>query len=278
MASSDVPSIVKRQFLSIIGTQQLILSTLYTFNYNSSPRNNTPNSYRLTANVEPAGNLANLFVQKRNVDGDKIIFNVPFAQFLRLDADARYYRRLSPTITWANRLFTGVGITYGNSKGYQLPFTKQYFVGGSNSIRAFRPRAIGPGLFTRDTIRNVPLFQDGGGDVRLEANTEIRTKFNKYLEGAVFVDAGNVWTYANSITFGPEAQFSRDFYRQIAIGAGVGVRIDLSFFLIRLDIATPLRKPYVTNGSEWVIDQINFGSRTWRKENLVFNIGVGYPF
>ncbi|HLL97359.1 MAG TPA: hypothetical protein VK404_20460, partial [Spirosoma sp.] len=62
------------------------------------------------------------------------------------------------------------------------------------------------------------------------------------------------------------------------IGAGVGVRIDLSFFLIRLDIATPLRKPYKTNGSEWVIDQINFGSRTWRKENLVFNIGVGYPF
>ena len=278
LASPDVPSIVKRQFLSIIGTQQLILSTLYTFSYNSSPRNNSPNSYRLTANVEPAGNLANLFVQKRDVNEDKVIFNVPFAQFLRLDADARYYRRLSPALTWANRLFTGVGITYGNSKGYQLPFTKQYFVGGSNSIRAFRPRAIGPGLFTRDTIRNVPLFQDGGGDIRLEANTELRYKFNKYLEGATFVDAGSVWTYANSGTFGPEAQFGRDFYKQIAIGAGVGVRIDLSFFLIRLDIATPLRKPYKTNGSQWVIDQINFGSRTWRKENLVFNIGVGYPF
>jgi outer membrane protein assembly factor BamA len=151
-------------------------------------------------------------------------------------------------------------------------------VGGSNSIRAFRPRAIGPGLFTRDTIRNVPIFQDGGGDIRLEANTEIRVKFTKYLEGAVFVDAGNVWSYSDATTFGPEAVFSNTFYNQIAIGSGAGIRIDLSYFLIRLDIATPLRKPYKTDGSEWVIDKMAFGSSDWRKQNLVFNIGVGYPF
>lgn len=278
LASSEVPPVVKRQFQSIIGTQQLILSTLYTFTYNSSPRNNSPNSFRLTTNIEPAGNLANLFVRKRNIYDEKIIFNVPFAQFLRLDADARYYRRLLPNLTWANRLFGGVGITYGNSKDRSLPFTKQYFVGGSNSIRAFRPRAIGPGLFTRDTIRNLPPFQDGGGDVKLEANSELRLKFNKYIEGAAFVDAGNVWSYSDTSTFGVEAKFSRDFLKQVAIGAGVGIRIDLSYFLIRLDLATPLRKPYQTNGSNWVIDQINFRSRDWRKQNLVFNIGVGYPF
>ncbi|WP_018620296.1 BamA/TamA family outer membrane protein [Spirosoma luteum] len=276
----EVSDIVKRQYqTTVFNSDQLILSSLYQFNYNSSPRTVSPNTFRLTANVEVAGNLASLLFRKQLPADDRNgLFGVPYAQFARFDVDSRLYRKVSSSITWANRLFMGIGIPYGNSKGFQLPFTKQYFVGGSNSIRAFRPRAIGPGLFTRDTIRNLPLFQDGGGDIRLEANTEIRAKFNKYIEGAVFVDAGNVWTYANVGTFGPGAQFTNKFYEQIAVGAGAGIRIDLSYFLIRLDLATPLRKPYQTEGSEWVIDKIAFGSSAWRKQNLVFNIAVGYPF
>ena len=269
-----------RQLLTVKNAKQLIFSSLYSFNYNSSLRSTSPTTFRLATNVEIAGNLANLFTQKRDDYGDKIIFNVPFAQYLRLDADARLYRKITPKLTWANRLFGGLGITYGNSKGLQLPLTKQYFVGGSNSIRAFRPRAIGPGLFARDTIRNGFLFQDGGGDIKLEANTELRAKFSQYLEGAIFVDAGNVWTYSNNEIFGEDAhaKFSPDFYKQIAIGTGVGIRIDLSYFLVRFDLATPLRKSYKTNGSEWVINQIDFTSSDWRKRNLVFNIAVGYPF
>lgn len=266
------------QLVNIQTSTRLIPSTLYTFSYNSSPRFNAPTTFRLTANAEAAGNLADLFFNRRDANGDKVIFGVPFAQYLRFDADARLYRRLTPNITWANRLFGGLGITYGNSKGMQLPLIRQYFVGGSNSIRAFRPRAIGPGLFTRDTLRNLPLSQDGGGDIRLEANTEVRAKFTKYIEGAVFVDAGNVWTYSDVTTLGSDAKFTPDFYKQIAIGTGVGIRIDLSYFLIRLDLATPLRKPYKTDGSEWVINQINFRDRDWRRQNLVFNIAVGYPF
>ncbi|GAB3737369.1 BamA/TamA family outer membrane protein [Spirosoma lituiforme] len=281
LQDTAVSEIVKRQYsTTVFQSDQLILSSLYTFNFNSPVRSLLPTSFRLTANAEIAGNLASLFFRKPlenyNRNG---IFGVPYAQFLRLDVDGRLYRRLTSKITWANRLFAGVGVPYGNSKGYQIPFTKQYFVGGSNSIRAFRPRAIGPGLFTRDTIRNLPIFQDGGGDIKLEANTELRLKFTKYLEGAVFVDAGNVWTYYDLATFdGNVEQFSSNFYKQIAIGTGVGIRVDLSYFLIRLDIATPLRKPYKTDGSEWVIDKMAFGSSDWRKQNLVFNIGVGYPF
>ncbi|MFD2932729.1 translocation and assembly module lipoprotein TamL [Spirosoma flavum] len=269
-----------QQFRTVSNSQQLIFSSLYSFNYNTPLRSASASTFRLATNVEIAGNLANLLTNKRNDYGDKIIFNVPFAQFLRVDADARLYRKLTPKITWANRLFAGLGVTYGNSKGFQLPLTKQYFVGGSNSIRAFRPRAIGPGLFARDTIRNGYIFQDGGGDIKLEANTELRAKFTQYIEGAVFVDAGNVWTYSNNDTFGEDAhaKFSSDFIKQIAIGAGVGIRIDLSYFLVRFDLATPLRKPYKTNGSEWVINQIDFSSTDWRKRNLVFNIAVGYPF
>ena len=271
---------IYQQYLTVSRSQQLILSSLYSFNYNTSLRSASATTFRLATNVEIAGNLANLFTSKRNDDGDKIIINVPFAQFLRIDADARLYRKLTPKVTWANRLFAGLGVTYGNSKGLQLPLTKQYFVGGSNSIRAFRPRAIGPGLFARDTIRDGQIFQDGGGDIKLEANTEIRAKFTQYIEGAVFVDAGNIWTYSNNDVFGADAQakFSSDFIKQIAIGAGVGIRIDLSYFLVRFDLATPLRKPYKTNGSEWVVKEIDFSSTAWRKQNLVFNIAVGYPF
>ena len=281
LADTAVAPIVKKQYINTVyRSDQLILSSLYTLNYNSPLRSNSPNTFRLTANVELAGNLVNLFVKKINPDDDrKHVFSVPFAQYFRVDADARFYRKLTNNVTWANRLFAGLGIPYGNSKGYQLPFTKQYFIGGANSVRAFRPRAIGPGLFTRDTIRNVPLFQDGGGDIRLEANTELRAKFTKYIEGAMFVDAGNVWTYYDTDTFTDgQENFSSNFYKQLAVGAGVGIRIDLSYFLVRFDLATPLRKPYKTNGSEWVINQIDFGSKDWRKYNLVFNIAVGYPF
>ncbi|GAB3986542.1 BamA/TamA family outer membrane protein [Spirosoma daeguense] len=279
IGNTDIDPIIRRQYINILSSDQLILSSLYTFNYNSPARSFSPNTFRLTTNAEAAGNLASLFFKKVLPNDDrKGIFGVPYAQFLRFDADFRYYRKVSTNLTWANRIFGGLGITYGNSKDRSLPFTKQYFVGGSNSIRAFRPRAIGPGLFTRDTIRNVPLFQDGGGDVRLEANTELRYKFNKYLEGAIFIDAGNVWSYSDTATFGSDAKFSKNFMRQMAVGTGIGIRIDLSYFLIRFDLGTPLRKPYKTDGSEWVIDKINLRDRTWRKENLVFNIGVGYPF
>ncbi|QJW92401.1 BamA/TamA family outer membrane protein [Spirosoma taeanense] len=277
----EVPDVIKAQYNNILSSDQLILSTLYTLNYTSSPRIPLPTTFRITSNVEVAGNLANLLTKQQVPGQQTTIFKVPFAQFLRLDGDFRLYRRLGKNLNWANRLFTGVGIPYGNSKGFQLPLARQYFVGGSNSIRAFRPRAIGPGLYTRDTIRNVPTFQDGGGDIRLEANTELRAKLNKYLELAFFVDAGNIWTYypAARFTADPQATaFTSEFYKQVAVGTGVGLRIDLSYFLLRFDLATPLRKPYKTNGSEWVIDQINFRDRDWRKQNLVFNIGVGYPF
>ncbi|GAB3509915.1 BamA/TamA family outer membrane protein [Spirosoma knui] len=282
LENDTVPDIIKQQYQSILRSDQLILSTLYTFVFNSPPRANLATTYRVAFNAEAAGNVASLLFRKPLINDErKGIFGVPYAQYLRFDVDGRLYRRLASNLTWANRLFGGIGIPYGNSRGFQIPFTKQYFVGGSNSIRAFRPRAIGPGLFTRDTLRNIAPFQEGGGDIRLEANTELRLKFNKYLEGALFVDAGNVWTYYDAAQFSADAgasRFTPDFYKQIAIGTGVGIRIDLSYFLIRLDLATPLRKPYKTEGSEWVINQINLRDSAWRKQNLVFNIGVGYPF
>ncbi len=256
---------------------QFIIATGYSFNYGSSPRTKSPTTYRLTFTAESAGNFVSAFF-RRDSTGYKTLFKVPFAQYVRADVDLRQYHRFTPGMTLANRLFVGVGVPYGNSA--LLPLSKQYFVGGSSSLRGFRPRAIGPGRFS---VLNNPeserlYFQDGGADIKIEANTELRPRLNKYLQGALFVDAGNVWTYSDEATYGPGSAFSTSFLNDIAVSGGVGLRIDLSYFVIRADLAMPLRKPYLPEGPRWVVDRIAFGNRDWRHQNLVLNIAVGYPF
>ncbi|MFD1144099.1 BamA/TamA family outer membrane protein [Larkinella insperata] len=273
-ALEDDPT-TRQQYINILRSEQLILSTLYTYNLSSSPRTNTSYTYRLSVNVEPAGNLASLVTKKTNELGQEVIFGVPYSQFFRMDVDSRHFFRLSPGITWASRFFGGLGVPYGNSE--QLPFVKQYFVGGANSLRAFRPRAVGPGVYTRNLDGTVQL-QDGGGDIKLEANTEIRPKINKYLQTALFVDVGNVWMYSDESTYGAGTQFRSDFYKQLAVGTGLGLRIDVSYFVLRFDLAFPLRKPWLPEGQQWVFDEINPGSRSWRRDNLILNVAVGYPF
>lgn len=263
------------QYIAIVQNQQLIPSSLYTLHFNSSPQSQTRYSQQLIFNFEPAGNLAGLIFKDGDGDGQKKLFDVAFSQYVRADIDSRHYLRLTPSTTWASRAFAGAGIPYGNSSS--LPFVKQYFVGGSNSIRAFRPRGVGPGQYARPAGRTI-LAQDGGGDIKLEANTELRTKFNKFLQGALFVDAGNVWTYKDPTLYGETAVFSKNFLKEVAIGAGVGLRVDITYFVLRFDLATPLRNPALAENERWVLDKINFRDRDWRKDNLILNIAVGYPF
>jgi outer membrane protein assembly factor BamA len=267
-------AVAARPLLRIL-EDQLILSSLYTLNYNSDPNKGGRHSSRFTLNVEPAGNLAGLLVRPKPDDPDyKRLFTIPFAQFFRVDADTRHYFQLSKSLTWASRFFGGVGIPYGNS--VELPFVRQYFVGGANSVRAFRPRAVGPGTY--DAGGGAVLFQDGGGDIKLEANTELRLKFGTFFQLAAFIDAGNVWSYTNSTVYLDESQFTKNFLRELAIGGGLGLRLDLSYFLLRADLATPFQRPYLPAGQRWVLNQFDPGSRAWRRDNLVLNIAVGYPF
>ncbi|OIN58895.1 translocation and assembly module lipoprotein TamL [Arsenicibacter rosenii] len=256
-------------------TDQFILSTLYSVAYNSPLRSNSKSTYRIQFTAETAGNLASLLIKADEYDTKRILNNT-FSQYIRADLDLRYYYKLSPKITWASRFFAGVGNPYGNST--IMPITKQYFVGGSNSLRGFRARAIGPGPAARDTTGKVPFFFDGGGDMKLEANTELRTKFTQYLHGALFVDAGNVWMLKEQVLNGKGSIFSKDFHKQIAVSSGIGLRVDLSYFLIRADVGIPLRKPYQTNGKYWLFGQMDFGDPYWRRQNLILNIAVGYPF
>jgi outer membrane protein assembly factor BamA len=157
-----------------------------------------------------------------------------------------------------------------------LPFSKQYIIGGSSSIRGFRMSNLGPGTY-KLTAEDLRYFQIIGGDYKLLVNTEIRIPLSKSLSTAVFIDAGNIWT-KDTLTFGPAGKFTKNWYKEIAVASGVGLRFDIGILLIRADLGIPFRKPYLPDGQRWVLNQIDFGSRSWRKENLILNIAFGLPF
>src|SRR5690606_25758310 len=136
----------------------------------------------------------------------------------------------------------------------------------------------GPGSHVPENLGMDNFFADQTGDIQLEMNVEYRTKLVSIVHGALFVDAGNVWLQ-NPDPDKPGGHFTRDFYKEIAVGAGAGLRFDLSFLVLRTDLALPLRLPYTPpSGDRWVVDRIDFRSPTWRKNNLIFNLAIGYPF
>jgi outer membrane protein assembly factor BamA len=263
------------RFLQILETR-LILENSYTISYKPTPGPFARDQFLLSGGINLAGNIAGLF--DRYLGGnDGELFGVLFEQFARFDGEARYYRNLTPSLRLANRFIGGLGIPYGNST--MLPQFKQYFAGGTTGLRAFRARTLGPGNYNPSQS----VFGNSSfGDIRLELNTELRMEFTDLIHGALFVDAWNVWTYNNTELYGPQGQFTKDFYKQIAVGGGLGLRLDFSFLVFRVDLATPFRKPWYQALEQprdpWVLDEINLRSKAWRQENLVLNIAVAYPF
>ncbi len=259
-------------------TKQFILGSSYTITFN----NQSPEKYHsffVSFNTDIAGNLSGLLARKQPL-GNKTILNNDFSQYLRFSLEGRHYFKLTNSLRWVNRLFTGYGYAYGNS--ITMPFVKQFFNGGSNSLRAFRARTLGPGSYL-DTDHNTNLLlANAAGDIKLEGNTELRYKPMSLVELAAFVDAGNIWLgrVPDSLRDKMSAKvFSMNrFAKEIAVGAGVGLRIDASILLVRFDLSFPLRKPWLPENERWVINRIAFGDRQWRKENLILNIAIGYPF
>jgi outer membrane translocation and assembly module TamA len=278
------PSNVTAEYMALISQdtllaraiqKQFILGSTYEFNYNQTvgglQRNN---AYYFNGLIDLSGNLAGLFSGADAKGGKQVTINdVPFAQYIKFELDGRHYKKLGLYSTWANRLILGVGIPYGNS--VQLPFVKQFFIGGTNSLRGFRSRSVGPGTYKyTDTTDFLP---DETGDIKLEMNTEFRFRLSGPLYGALFFDAGNIWLVNDSLyTHKPGAKFTGKFLNQLAVDAGLGFRLDITLFVIRLDIAFPLRKPWEQN--PWVVDQIQFHEREWRRDNIIYNLGIGFPF
>ena len=254
----------------------LITGLQYNLTF-SSQANKTDLQYRyLRAELETSGNLFNLFGQG-TIENPSGIGGSNFAQFAKMTLDYRRYLDAGST-SIAGRILLGGGLAYGNSA--ELPYIKQYVIGGSSSIRAFRLRGLGPGSYyvdPTDLDEFATQFVDQTGDLKLEMNVEWRFPIFRFLKGALFVDAGNVWLINNSDR--PEGNFEFDrFYREIAVGSGLGLRLDFGFFLIRMDMAFPLRAPTLNDDFEWRFSGINPLERDWRRDNLRFNLGIGYPF
>lgn len=256
----------------IIDTQFILGSTYqYTFNQQASGLQRR-NLFYFNGLADISGNVAGLLMSQ-NSGSQKRLFNLPFSQYIKLELDGRWYRSIGLNNTWANRLVIGYGMPYGNSR--QLPFIKQFFTGGNNSIRAFRSRTVGPGTYQPPLVQG--FIPDQTGDIKLEMNTELRPRISGPLYGALFVDAGNIWL-ANSLPEKPGATFSGNFLKELAMGAGLGIRLDIQLFVLRLDAAFPIRKPWLPAGQRMVINQIKFGDPDWRRENLIYNLAIGYPF
>ena len=170
-----------------------------------------------------------------------------------------------------------VGIPYGNST--VLPYTQQFFIGGANSLRGFQAHSIGPGAYNipSELTTGTNFLPDESGDIKIEANVEYRPKLFSIVEGALFVDAGNIWLL-HSNPYIPGGAFGKDFLNQIAADAGFGLRFNLSVLILRTDIGFPIVEPNLPAGQHVVIDKIDFGSSQWRGQNLVFNLAIGYPF
>ena len=259
---------------------QFIIGSNYNFTYTNQMETNRRNNTFFYGAVETGGNLWGAFVPKDD-EGKRSIFNVPLSQFVRFEADLRDYYKVNKNVTWANRLNIGYGYAYGNSTS--LPFVRQFFAGGSNDIRAFPARTLGPGTYK---VPDDAVFADQGGDIKLMLNSELRFKLVSVLYGALFVDAGNVWLRKEDTgipgttnTGRPGSEFKlKNALNELAVGTGAGLRVDATIFVVRLDVAFPVRKPYLPEGQRWVFDSIAFGNKDWRRENLIFNIGIGYPF
>ncbi|MGV8915645.1 MAG: BamA/TamA family outer membrane protein [Kaistella sp.] len=260
--------------LGRVVAKQLIFGPAYSYTYTNTmlPKKNT---FYYKGSVDIAGTIAGLVSGADAKAGkQKEIFNIPFSQYAKMEHDFRYYRKANEKSTLATRFIAGIGYPYGNST--TMPYVKQFFVGGSNSIRAFRARTLGPGSYDPRN-EEASFFFDQSGDIKLEMNAEYRANIYKFLNVAVFADAGNVWLI-NEDQYKPGGKFSKDFLKEIAVGAGVGLRLDFSILILRLDLAMPLRIPYYEEGDRWTFDKIDFGNGAWRRDNLILNIAIGYPF
>ena len=264
----DTNQVVKRSF-----EEQFIVGLGYTLTVSTRPRDRTGGYLLASIGFDESGNLLSA-VQRINgprpMEGDQL-FGSRYSQYLRFRPELRYYgRTLRAGGRLVARAVAGSALPYGNSD--VVPYVKQFFVGGTNSLRAFRARSVGPGTYVPEG--NSGVLIDQTGDVRLEANLEYRFPISGYFKGAVFADAGNIWL-VNDDPQRPGGKFEwSKVLPELAAGAGVGLRFDPEVIVVRLDLATPLRRPLPAPEDRWVVKDL----RPRIFDNVVFNIAIGYPF
>lgn len=257
--------------------EQFVAGMSYAYTYNEQTISKKPTQFYLNITAESAGNVFSAISSIGGVtpsnDNPVTLLGSVYAQFVKIGIDSRMYQRFSDKHLLALRFIGGVAKAYGNSA--TLPYNKQFFSGGPSSIRAFPINSVGPGNYQQ---MNSSGFTQLGGDIKLELNAEYRFDIYSFLKGALFIDAGNVWLQpSNPSPTGSPFNISTCI-DELAVGAGIGLRFDVSFFVLRFDLATPLRKPWLSPGNRWVVQEFNPFASDWRKENLMLNVAIGYPF
>jgi outer membrane protein assembly factor BamA len=253
----------------------IIIGPTYEFSYNSRVGMSRPNDFFFNGLIDLSGNILGIAQKADYESNPRTLFGSRYAQYVKLQPDFRFFHRFSSTTNFASRLLMGIGIPYGNSA--RLPNVKQFWAGGNSDLRGFPSRLVGPGTFNERFLYKTNNYIEALGDLKLEANAEIRQQIYKFLHGAVFADAGNIWLYRDNAAF-PGGTFSSKFYRELCADVGVGLRFDFKILILRFDMGMPVRKPWLPEGDRWVFHKIALADPAWKKENLFLNIAIGYPF
>ncbi len=289
--------------ITLLGRKDFTLGMKYAYSLNADKLLQNRSFIYFRGNIDIAGNmlqgLSRLMGNKHdpsNGDYGKVL-GLPFNQYVRPEIDVRWYKSLGAESQLVTRLNMGVGYAYGNSTA--MPFEKLFYAGGSSGVRAWQARTLGPGNYNREVItsaeaRSSSFGIDQLGQMRIEANLEyrfllIRKFFGGKLNGATFLDAGNIWNIAPGNPQ-PQTYFKFDkLTDQIALGTGLGFRYDVQFFVFRFDIGLKLKDPQFVGEDQWVIGKFINGGKTFKANYLAthspdryrflqYNFGIGMPF
>jgi outer membrane protein assembly factor BamA len=271
--SDDFSSDIRNSYLKFSYDDHFLSLTSFNMIYNNQNVKKGRDFQYFRLNSELSGNIltaVNELSEAKRINGNYQLFGIRYAQYAKMDLDFRYYDVINGSNRIVYRVFMGGGFPYGNSSA--LPFVKQYFSGGANSIRAWNVRSLGPGSYTPPDDQSYP---NQTADLKFEANMEYRFKMFWILEGAFFVDVGNIWYIEKEGGDLPEETIFKpdDFVNDLAVGTGAGLRLDLSFSVLRLDLGLKFRDPSYPNDAKWLM-----GNRSISSNTLSWNIAIGYPF
>jgi outer membrane protein insertion porin family len=251
---------------------QLTFGPSYSYTYDNTTDDFRTNTFYYMGKVSESAGLVGLVSGADTLAGKvRKVFGKTFDQYFKLENEIRFFHKLGPSSKIATRFMVDLGLPYGNST--ILPYTQQFFIGGPNSLRGFQARTLGPGGYnfrTSIAASGTQFLPDESGDIKIEANVEYRPKLFSIVEGALFVDAGNIWLLHSEPGL-PNAAFGKNFLHQIAVDAGFGLRFNLSVLILRTDLGFPLINPSLPAGQRNVVNSLSFN-------NSVFNLGIGYPF
>lgn len=284
--NEDFIDLIKNLYIKNSFTDHLISATNYTWLYNTQNINKREDYKYVKINLESAGNIlsqySKLVNKKKTVELDPLtnqtssyydFMNIRFAQYLKGDFEFRYGHMIDKLSSLVGRAYVGVGVPYGNFD--VLPFEKKYFTGGANGIRAWQVRSLGPGTYKApvDSLTNNRSIPNQLSDIKLEANLEYRFNLFWVMEGAFFVDAGNIWAINKKDNREGAVFKVNEFYKQIAVGTGLGLRFDFTYFLFRLDLGLKMRDPSLPEGKRFIP-----GNYPIRGEHMNLSFAIGYPF